>query len=106
MRLFKTYIKRDLHVSLTKLSDDEIQQKIQRKALKICCKAITDHIPRPVTVKANPAAARKYVFKLTRYGVRCKNHKTIIIYVWQKNAMLYSRVYENGMITTVAAIQD
>ena len=75
MRLYKTYIKRDLHVSLTKLSDDEIQQKTQRKALKTHHKAITNHIPRPVTIKANPIAGRKYIFKLTRYGVRCKNHK-------------------------------
>ena len=51
MRLYKTYTKNDLHVSLTKLSDDEIQQKTQRKALKTYHKAITDHIPRPVWTK-------------------------------------------------------
>ena len=75
MRLCKTYIKSDLHVSLTRLSNDEIQQKTCRKALKTHHKAITNHIPRPVTIKANPSAARKYIFKLTRYGVRRKNHK-------------------------------
>ena len=47
-------------------------KKTRRKPIKIHRKAIT---PRPVTVKANPTAARKYIFKLTRYGVRCKNHK-------------------------------
>ena len=72
MKLFKTYIKSDLHVSLTRLSKDKIQQKTSRKPIKPCRRAIT---PRPVTIKANPTAARKYIFKLTRYGVRHKNHK-------------------------------
>ena len=34
MRLHKTYIKRGLHVSLTKFSDDEIQQKPEGKPSK------------------------------------------------------------------------
>ena len=72
MKLDKTYIKNDLHVSLTRLTNDEIQQKTRRKPIKTCHKAIA---PRPVTVKANPTAARKYIFKLKRYGVRHKNHK-------------------------------
>ena len=72
MKLYKTYIKSDLHVSLTRLSKDEIRQKTSRKPIKPCRKAIT---PRPVTVKANPTSARKYIFKLTRYGVRRKIHK-------------------------------
>ena len=72
MKLHRTYIKSDLHISLTRLSKDEIRQKTSRKPTKPCCKAIT---PRSVTVKANPTSARKYTFKLTRYGVRCKNHK-------------------------------
>ena len=72
MKLYRTYIKSDLHVSLTRLSKDEIWQKTSRKPSKPCHKAIT---PRPVTVKANLTSARKYIFKLTRYGVRRKNHK-------------------------------
>ena len=72
MKLYRTYIKSDLHVSLTRLSKDEIQQKTSRKPTKPCRKAIT---PRPVTVKANQTSARKYILKLTRYGVRHKNHK-------------------------------
>ena len=50
-------------------------KKTRRKPIKTHRKAIINHTPRPVTVKANPTAARKYIFKLTRYGVRCKNHK-------------------------------
>ena len=72
MKLYKTYIKNDLHVSLTRLPNDEIRQKTRRQPITTRHKAIT---PRPVTVKANPTAARKYIFKLKRYGVRRKNHK-------------------------------
>ena len=72
MKLYKTYIKSNLYVSLTRLSKDEIRQKTSRKLIKLCRKVIT---PRPVTVKANLTSARKYIFKLTRYGVRHKNHK-------------------------------
>ena len=72
MKFYKTYIKNDLHVSLTRLANDEIRQKTRRKPIKTSCQATT---PRPVTVKANPTAARKYIFKLKRYGVRHKNHK-------------------------------
>ena len=67
MKLYKTYIKSNLYVSLTRLTKDEIRQKTSRKLIKPCCKVIT---PRPVTVKANPTSARQYMFKLTRYGVR------------------------------------
>ena len=91
MKLYKTYIKNDLHVSLTRLSNDEIQQKTRRKPIKTCRKAITT---RPVTVKANPTAARKYIFKLKR---------TITIHVWGRNAMPYLKAYENGMNITVTA---
>ena len=62
MKLYKTYIKSNLHVSLTRLSKDEIHQKTSRKLIKPCHKAIT---PRPVTVKVNPTSARKYICRAT-----------------------------------------
>ena len=43
-----------------------------KKLIKLQRKAITVKSARPITMKPNPAAAKHYIFKLTRYGIKRK----------------------------------
>ena len=75
MKMYQHFIKSDLKVELKRLVQKDIIAKMAKKSAKIRRKAITVKPTRPVTVKPNPAAAKWYIFKLTRYGIKWKSCK-------------------------------
>ena len=75
MKMYQHFIKSDLKVELKCLAQKDIIEKMAKKSAKIWRKAITVKSSRPVTMKPNPAAAKWYIFKLTRYGIKRKRFK-------------------------------
>ena len=70
-------IKHELIVKITKLSDSDINAHSKRTQPPTAFKhkGITLVKKRPVTVLANPQSAKRYIFKLQRFGLRRKISK-------------------------------
>ena len=70
-------IKCELIVKITKLSDSDINAhlKITQPPTARKRKGITPVKKQPVTVLANPQSARRYIFKLQRFGLKRKISK-------------------------------